>query len=256
MAFLRIGAGSVYYRLAGSGPTVVFVNSLGSSLAIWDEVIEALPGVRTLRYDLRGHGLSDAPAGPYTLQQLAGDTLELMDALQIESAVICGISIGGMIALQAALQAPERVSGLVLCNTGLKLGSATTWHERAAQVRSQGLEALADAALSRWFTPAFQNRPAAAGARNMLTRTSREGYAGCCEALASADLHAHARSIAVPARVLVGEHDPATPPALAQELTGALPTAELHVIPQAAHLSCVEQPQAIAVQIRASLQQS
>src|SRR5690606_27802249 len=132
----------------------------------------------------------------------------------------------------------------------------TTWHERAAQVRSQGLEALADAALSRWFTPAFQNRPAAAGARNMLTRTSREGYAGCCEALASADLHAHARSIAVPARVLVGEHDPATPPALAQELTGALPAAELHVIPQAAHLSCVEQPQAIAVQIRASLQHS
>lgn len=228
---------------SASGQTnpVVLLNSLGTSLLSWAPVAEQL-GLPLFRYDMRGHGLSDAPPGPYSIEMLAEDLIGLLDALDVERAVLCGLSIGGMVATQTAAMAPERVRGLVLCDTTLKMPEPAMWTERARQAREEGLDALADAAIERWFTPEFRKTPFARGIRNMVARTSPEGYAGCCEAIGSMDLEEAARSIRVPTRVFVGEHDPATPVAAAEAICAQIPQAQLTVMPGLYHLGCIERP--------------
>lgn len=258
MSFTRIDSGTVHYRLEGpaDAPTVVFINSLGSSLVLWDAVVAALPNIRALRYDLRGHGLSDAPPPPYSMEDLARDLLQLMDALGIDRAYLCGISIGGMIAQQTALLAPERVQGLVLCNTGMKLGDADAWNERAERVLADGLDAFVEPALERWFTPEFRDDPIVAGAANMLARTTRAGYAGCCNALGAADLRAEASKITAPALALTGELDMGTPPELGRALGDALPNGRFEPLPAVAHLACMERPADIAIALTKFLNES
>lgn len=238
---------TLYYQQAGltTGTPLVFINSLGSSLCIWDEVSTRLAqNFHTIRYDKRGHGLSDCPPEPYTIHDHAQDLLGLLDHLQIENAILMGVSVGGMIALDFAAHHPQRVQKLILCDTGAKIGTEQSWNERMAAVQSNGLSSIADAVLARWFTAEFiTNSPAQVrGYANMLIRTPAEGYAATCAALRDADLRSTVPTIQTPALVLCGDQDLATPPSLGQDLASLLPHADFALIAGAAHLPSIEQP--------------
>lgn len=257
-SFARLEELTLHYRLEGEGSrALVFLNSLGSDLRIWDGVVAGFtPGCRVLRYDLRGHGLSDAPVGPYTLQDHSTDLLNLLNYLEIPQAALVGISVGGLIALDLARRWPERVEALVLCDTGARIGTEDSWNERMAAIRQKGLPEVARTVIARWFTEDFfARRPAeAAGYYNMLSRTPVEGYLGTCAALRDGDLRPWLASIRAPARVLCGEADRATPPELSQELAKGLGS-RLELIPQAAHLPCVEAPGQVEKHIRNFLEE-
>lgn len=259
MSFVRAGDITVRYRIEGpaDAPVILFSNSIGTDLSIWDGVVDALAGrFRCLRYDTRGHGLTDAPDGPYSMAQLAGDCTALLDALGVEKAHVCGLSIGGMIAQQFAADHAERLDRLVLCDTGMRIGTPEMWQERVDGVRRKGLAGMADGVLQRWFTERFmQERPAeTAGYRNMLTRTPAGGYAGACAAIRDADLTDAAGGIRAPTLVVCGSEDIATPPEMAAELAGRVPGAHSVSIDGAAHLPCVEQPAAVARELAAFLE--
>lgn len=239
----------LHHRLDGpaTAPVVVLSNSLGCTLELWEPQLPRLAErFRVLRFDRRGHGRSSVPPGPYSAGELAGDVLELLDGLGIERASFCGISMGGMDGMWLALHAPERIERLVLCCTAAKFGTPELWLERAETVRRDGVEAIADGALERWFTPAFRSERAgdAARYRTMLVDTPAEGYAACCEALAGFDLRAQLGSIVAPTLVIAGADDPSTPPAEGELIAAAVPGARLVVLPQAAHLANLEQPEA------------
>jgi 3-oxoadipate enol-lactonase len=226
-------------------PVIAFTGSLGTDLTMWQPQSDRLgQRYRTLRYDIRGHGASEVPAGPYSMADLGSDLLALLDRLEIERVSLCGLSIGGMISMWAAAHAPERVERLVLCCTSAQLGPPEPWLERAATVRADGVVAVADAVLGRWFTPAFrETQPGVLERmRRVLSATPREGYAGCCEAIAEMDLTPDLPAIAAPTLVLAGEHDPATPPAHGRRIAELIPGARFEVISPAAHLATVERP--------------
>jgi len=172
-------------------PVIVLSGSLGTDRSMWDPQTAPLSErFRVLRYDLRGHGASPVPRGPYSIAELGEDLLALLDQLAIERASLCGLSIGGIISMWVAAHAPERVQRLVLCCTSARLGPESSYGERAAAVRAGGVQGIADAVLARWFTPAFTqaNPRVIERMRAILCSTPREGYAGCCEALAAMDL--------------------------------------------------------------------
>ena len=247
MAFADIQDNVHHYLIEGAeeNPVLVFSNSLGTDLRIWDTVVARLSAqFRILRYDKRGHGLSDAPPGPYSADKLAQDLLALLDLLEIRAAVICGISVGGLIAQRLALAHPDRVRALILCDTGARIGSVLSWEERIALVKSSGLEALVRPSMERWFTQLYRRRCATEvrGYSNMLRGTSVDGYIGTCYALRDADLRQEVSRIQLPTLVLCGDQDVAAPPELAQELARLISRAQLSVIEQAAHLPCIEQP--------------
>ena len=232
-----------------SGPWVVFSNSLGTTLEMWDAQAAALRGrFRTLRYDTRGHGGTDAPAGPYFFDALADDLLALMDAQGIERAVLVGLSMGGMLAQVAALKAPHRFDGLVLCDTTSRYGPevAAFWAGRVHTALTQGLASIAETTPARWFTTAFvdQHPDVVAHYQAMLRSTPPQGYAGCCAAIPAIDVTERLSTLRIPARVIVGEQDGSTTPEHARRIVAALPGADLIVLPDAAHLSNVEQPEA------------
>ena len=230
-------------------PPLVFVHSLGTDLRIWDAVIAGLPASRRVRVDLRGHGLSDAPPGDYALETLASDVLCVLDRVGVVDAVFVGASIGGQVALQAALDAPERVAGLVLLDTAARIGDHATWEARRAEVRADGLAASADRVVGRWFAPASLDPLAFRGYRNLLLRTPDAGYLGACAALRDADLRDRTAGIAAPALVLCGSEDTATPPALVRGLADALPDAQYVEIAGAGHLPCLDRPAALATRV-------
>nr|AIK66564.1 3-oxoadipate enol-lactonase [Arhodomonas sp. Seminole] len=251
MPFLQAGDITTHYDLRGpaDAPVVMLSNSIGTGLGIWDAVTNRLvPDFRVLRYDTRGHGLSDAPPGPYTIEGLGADAVALLDALGIDRVHFCGLSLGGMIAQQIAAAAPERLASVVCSDTATRIGTADMWQERARTARESGIETMADAILPRWFAPAFGEREPAAlrGYRNMLCRTPAEGYAGACEAIGAADLDNATASIRLPALVIVGDADQATTPADARRLAETIPGARLVEIPNTAHLPCVEDPATFA----------
>jgi 3-oxoadipate enol-lactonase len=230
------------HRLDGppGAPPLILTGSLGTDLSMWDPQVAPLSQrFRLLRYDLRGHGGSAVPPGPYALSDLGQDLLALMDEVGIERAPLCGVSIGGMISMWVAAHAPDRVERLVLFCTSAYLRSA--YAERAATVRESGIAPIADAVIERWFTPGFD--PATvARFRRVLVAVPREGYAGCCEAIAGMDLRGDLASIRAPTLVVAGAEDPATPPAHGRAIADAIAGAEFTAIPGAAHLASVEQP--------------
>lgn len=254
-SFADVNGLSLHYRLSGppNAPlALVFVNSLGSNFAIWNAVADLLSNqYRVLQYDKRGHGLSDAPPAPYSMRDHTNDLAGLLDTLGIEKVLPIGVSVGGMIAQDFAGAHPERTLGLVLCDTGLKIGSAEMWNERIEAAQNGEISRIAPIALGRWFTPPFfTEQPAAArGYLNMICRTSVDGYAGTCAALRDTDLHKQTAALKVPAVVLCGEGDTSTPPELNRELAEAV-GAPLHLIEGAAHIPSVEQPQVVADHIR------
>ena len=235
------------YELGGrdGAPVIAFTGSLGTDLTMWQPQSDRLgERFRTLRYDIRGHGASEVPPGPYSMDDLGSDLIALLDRLGVERASLCGLSIGGMISMWVAAHAPERVERMVLCCTSALLGPPEGWHERAAAVRASGVEAIADAVLKRWFTPAFREEhpDVLADMRRILVATPREGYAGCCEAIAAMDLTGDLPSIAAPTLVLAGEEDPATPPEHGRRIAELIPGARFEVISPAAHIATIERP--------------
>lgn len=254
MRFTTSNGITLHYVSEGieDGIPLVFVNSLGTDLRIWDGVVSQLADRHPLiRYDKRGHGLSDCPPPPYSIRDHARDLAGLLDFLGVPQAHIIGISVGGMIALDFAATWPDRARSLVLSDTGPVIGTAEMWNERIDSLRQHGMARVGEAILLRWFVHDFAQESAAAyrGYSNMLTRTPIEGYIGTCEAIRDADLTAAARSIRVPTLVLCGAEDMATPPDLARGLAEMMPRASYQEIPGAAHLPCVEQPQSMAALI-------
>jgi 3-oxoadipate enol-lactonase len=249
---------ALHYRLDGrpEGTPLVFLNSLGTDLRLWDDVIpEFTEKYSLLRYDKRGHGLSGCPPPPYTLPDHSDDLARILNFLNLKRPVLVGISVGGMIALNYAASHIDQVAGLVLCDTYPKIGTAEMWDERIAALRAQGMAYLAKTILDRWFDPGYADRKPAAfqGYLNMLERMPVMGYTGTCEAIRDADLHALVERITIPVLVLCGQNDMATPPELVRSLAEDLPDARFQIIENAGHLPCVEQPGATAGAIQGFL---
>lgn len=224
---------------------MLFVNSLGTDLRMWEPQAAALAGqLRVVRYDNRGHGRSDAPPGPYTLKRLALDALALLDALDVERAHVCGLSLGGMVALWLAIHRPERVGRAVFANTAARIGSDATWNARIEAVQAGGMAAIHDAVLARFLSAGFRasNSDMTRTVGETLLATPPHGYIACCAALRDADLRHLASTIEVLSLVIGGELDEATPPAQAEDLHAAIVPSELMVIPGVAHLSNLEAP--------------
>jgi 3-oxoadipate enol-lactonase len=256
MPFGRFNDVVLHYEDEGpaDAPAFVFINSLGTDLRIWDRVSARLAaGRRLLRYDLRGHGLSDAPAGPYALDDHVGDLAALMDARGIKSALIVGLSVGGVIAMALASQRPDFAHALVLSDTAHKIGTRDMWEARIVAVRQGGMPAIAEAIMQRWFSAQFRaDKPVdLIFYRNMLTRTPVEGYVGTCATLRDADLTDVASKLALPVLCLAGAEDQSTPPDLVRSLAALLPNARFDMIPHAGHLPCLEQPDIMARHISA-----
>lgn len=235
---------SLYHELTGpdDAPVIVLSNSIGTDLHLWDAQVPMLEErFRVLRYDQNGHGRSPAAPGPYDLRRLGTDVLGLLDRTGVERAHFAGVSLGGMIGMWLAEHAPDRIDRLALVCTSAQLDSGA-WHERAELVRSQGMQPLVDVTLGRWFTPAFRD-----GARfgRMLRACDPAGYSACCEAIATMDIHDGLAGITAPTLVIAGRDDPATPPAHAEDIAGAIPGARLEILPDAAHLANAEQPEAV-----------
>lgn len=236
----------LYYELAGpaDAPVVVLSNSLGTRLEMWDPQMPALTErYRVLRYDSRGHGRSDAPDGPYTIEMLADDALGLLDALGIERAHFCGLSKGGMVGQVLGARHGERLITLALCATACHMPPRELWDERIRTATEQGMAALVDGVVERWFTAAFRREPSIAvdRVRQMILDTPPHGYAACCAAIRDMDLRELITGIRVPTLVVVGDKDPATPPEKAEEIRSRIPGARLEVVPDAAHLLNIEQ---------------
>ena len=250
MAFIAANGLTVNYDLRGpvGAPVVMFANSLGTSLAAWDAQVATLAQrYRILRYDMRGHGLSEAPPAPYTMDQLADDALALVAALQLERVHFCGLSIGGMVAQRLAAKAPRHIASVTLCDTASVIGPPKIWDDRVAAIRSGGMAAIVEGVLARWFTDGFRkDSPVVVrGFANMLARAPVEGYAGCCLAIRDADLRSDAARIRCPTLVVVGEEDVVTPPSAAQELAAAIKGAHVTLIEGAAHIPIAERPDAV-----------
>jgi 3-oxoadipate enol-lactonase len=241
----------LHYRVEGDadGAPVVFANSLGTDFRVWDRLLPLLPaGLRVLRYDMRGHGLSDAPEGDYFMGDLVADAAGLMEALGFRDAIFVGVSIGGVVAQGLAAERPDLVRAVVLSNTAAKIGTEATWRDRIATVRAEGIEAIADGVLEKWFTRAFHAERAEelAGWRHMLTRTPLDGYCGCCAALAGTDLRESTAGLRQPVLAVVGSDDGSTPPDLVRETAESIIGARFEIIRGAGHIPCVEAPEALA----------
>jgi 3-oxoadipate enol-lactonase len=215
---------------------------------MWDRQVPSLAErLRVVRYDHRGHGRSPVPPAPYDLADLGADALALLDRLGAERVHWCGLSLGGMVGMWLAINAPERIDRLVLCCTSAKLGPPSMWAERAAAVREHGVDAIADAGIGRWLTAGFieSDPETTAEIRAMLAATPAEGYAACCGVIEHMDLLDRLGEVRAPTLVVAAAQDPATPPEHGERIAACIPGARIVVIEDAAHLAAVEQPEAV-----------
>ena len=239
----------LHVRIDGpeDGRPVVFANSLGTDLRLWDPILPYLPdGLRMLRFDKRGHGLSDRPSAPYTMGQLVSDAERLMDLYGFKDAVFVGLSIGGLIAQGLAAKRLDLVRAVVLSNTGAKIGTRDMWNDRIKTVQESGIEAMADAVMERWFSKDFIKTPQLSLWRNMLTQQSADGYAGCSAAISGTDFYASTAALRLPALAIAGSEDGATPPDLVRETGALIPGSKFALMRKAGHLPCVEKPEEYA----------
>ncbi|KFG70887.1 3-oxoadipate enol-lactonase [Microvirga sp. BSC39] len=261
MAFARVNDIVLHYQVLGAsnGTSLVFINSLGSDLRIWQEVAPGLAErFRVILYDKRGHGLSDAPSTPYTIDEHTDDLLALLDHLGAERASLVGLSVGGMIAQRMAVRAPGRVQSITLCCTAAKIGTPELWADRIGAVETGGIEPIAGNVLQRWFTPLFRETRAdeLAGWRNMLVRTPAHGYAGTCAAIRDADLRPDAGRIAVPTLCVAGDQDGSTPADIVKGTADLIPGARFALIEGAGHIPCVEKPAELSRLIKQHLMEA
>ncbi|MBS3648323.1 3-oxoadipate enol-lactonase [Pseudaminobacter sp. 19-2017] len=254
MQFRRIGSIALHFRhipARGGKPLIAFINSLGTDFRIWEAVSGQFADHPVLLYDKRGHGLSDIGHPPYLIEDHVDDLCGLVDHIGASEVVLCGVSVGGLIAQGFAARRPEAVRALILCDTAHKIGTAEFWDTRISAVHDHGIEAIADSVLERWFTPPLRADAARlSGYRNMLIRQPVEGYAGTCAAVRDADYTEAARRITAPALCLVGDQDGSTPPDLVRSLAALIPNSRFEIIAGAGHIPSIEQPAALTELIR------
>jgi 3-oxoadipate enol-lactonase len=241
----ELSGASLHYREDGDpdGAPVVFANSLGTDMRLWDAVIPLLPSnLRIIRYDKRGHGLSSCPPAPYSMGALVSDAEGLLDHLNVRDCVFIGLSIGGMIAQGLAVKRMDQVRAMVISNTAAKIGTTEMWSDRIKAVQAGGVEALADTIMERWFSKQFRATPELKLWRNMLVRTPAEGYAGCSAAIAGTDFYTTTASLTLPTLAIAGSEDGSTPPDLVRETADLIKGSRFELIRRTGHLPCVEKP--------------
>lgn len=237
-----------------AAPPIVLLHSLGSDRTMWQPQVDALrAGHRLVRVEARGHGQAPSPPGPYTIDDLGTDVLDVADELGLATFHLCGVSMGGQTALWLAVHHADRLRSLTAANTAPRVGSPDGWQDRIDAVRDQGLAGIRDQVLERFFAPGFPEADpgAFAEAQAAFVRADAGGYAACCAALATADLTDRVGDIAIPTLVVGGQHDVATPPAQARDLQDAIPGSDLLVLGGAAHLSNLERPATFTAVLRA-----
>lgn len=233
-----------------AAPALLLGGSLGTNLQMWEGQLPLADHMRLLPFDHRGHGGSPVPPGPYEIGNLGEDVLELMDALGLDRASYCGVSLGGMVGMWLGINAPDRIDRLVLICTSAHMPPRSMWQERTEAVRSAGsVEPIADPVLDRWLTPEFAQEHAELRdeLRWMLVHTSPEGYASCCTAIERMDLRAELSQISAPTLVVSGSEDPSTPPEHQRLIADAIPGARHETVAPAAHLAVVEQPEQVNI---------
>jgi 3-oxoadipate enol-lactonase len=242
---------SVHYTLEGpaSGPVITMSNSLASNLSMWEPQMPVLTSrYRVLRYDTRGHGGTEATAGPYSLDELSEDVRALLRALGITRTHFIGLSMGGMIGQIIAIKYPQMLQSLVLCDTMSRVPTEAKpmWDDRIHTAETGGMEPLVEPTLARWFTEPFRQKssPVLDQVRTMIRSTPPRGYTGCCHAIAALNLTDHLKAITLPTLIIVGEDDPATPVAASHVIHEQIRGSELVILKSAAHLSNLEQPEA------------
>jgi 3-oxoadipate enol-lactonase len=242
---------SVHYTLEGpaSGPVITMSNSLASNLSMWEPQMPVLTSrYRVLRYDTRGHGGTEATAGPYSLDELSEDVRALLRALGITRTHFIGLSMGGMIGQIIAIKYPQMLQSLVLCDTMSRVPTEAKpmWDDRIHTAETGGMEPLVEPTLARWFTESFRQKgsPVLDQVRTMIRSTPPRGYTGCCHAIAALNLTDHLKAITLPTLIIVGEDDPATPVAASHVIHEQIRGSELVILKSAAHLSNLEQPEA------------
>ncbi|MFV0293389.1 MAG: 3-oxoadipate enol-lactonase [Paracoccus sp. (in: a-proteobacteria)] len=227
----------------GSGPAVMFANSLGTDFRVWDALMPHLPeGLRVLRYDKRGHGLSECPSGPYTIEQLADDAGALIRYLGLRDVVFVGLSIGGLIGQSLAVRHGGLLRGLVISNSAAKIGDAILWQDRIAAIRAGGLTSIGAATMDRWFSSAFRAAGAALPWQRMMERQPQDGYIACCEAIAVADLRDDTATLNLPVQLIAGTEDGSVPPETVKATADIIDGAKMSVIDGSGHIPCVENP--------------
>lgn len=235
----------LHYALAGdqSAPVLVLSNSLGATMDMWQpQLAELSTHFQVLRYDTRGHGLSSVPPGPYSIAQLGGDVIGLLDHLKLDRAHFCGLSMGGITGMWLALNHPDRINKLVLSNTAAYIGPAENWTNRAAAVQKNGMTSIADAVVERWLTPDYAQEHAnqVQHLKAMLTSTPADGYAANCIAIRDNDLRKEVDGIRAPTLVISGNGDIPTPPSDGKFLHSQIKGSEYLEL-EAAHLSNQQQ---------------
>lgn len=251
MDMIDLGDVILHYRIDGDndGAPLVFANSLGTDLRLWDQIIPLLPaGLRILRFDKRGHGLSSCPGDAYRMEELVDDTARLMDALEFRDCLFVGLSVGGIIAQGLASSRPDLLRAMVISNTAARIGTPEMWQERIDAARAGGVEALADAIMERWFAQSTRAQRALelVGWRNMLTRTPTAGYVGCSAAIAVNDYSESTARLTLPTLAIAGNEDGSTPPDLVRSTAALIAGSRFELIDDAAHLPCVEKPEQYA----------
>ncbi|NHT75712.1 3-oxoadipate enol-lactonase [Rhizobium sp. PP-F2F-G38] len=252
MRFVTVNRVTIHHEIIGDPakkPVLVFINSLGTDFRIWHDVADRLRhAFAIVLYDMRGHGLSDIGGEASSIEDHADDLSGLLDHLSIGRAVICGLSVGGLIAQALYQRRPDLVRALVLCATAHKIGTPDMWNGRIRAVEEGGIEGILDAVMERWFTPAFRSpeNAAYAGYRTMLVRQPVAGYAATCTAIRDADYTAAAARIAVPTLCIVGDQDGSTPPDLVRSTATLILGSRFEIIADAGHIPCVEQPDALS----------
>jgi len=255
MQFLSINGHAIHYKyiLNASGNetdrTFVFINSLGTDFRIWDDVVEVVEAYgNVLLFDNRGHGLSDIVEDTSSLNDFADDVIALMDHLSISSVVLIGLSIGGMIAQILASRIPQKIEKLVFCDTMYKIGTEQVWNERIATVKEKGISAISDGVMQRWFSAKFRQEQAVkvSAYKNMLERTSVQGYIKASELIRDSDLEEIAAQIKIPALCIVGAEDGSTLPEHVKQLADIIEGARYEVIESSGHIPCVDNPGALS----------
>jgi len=246
MPHATINGIELYHEVSGQpdGPVLLLSNSLASNLHMWDPQMETFQRhFRVVRYDSRGHGRSDAPAGAYSIETLTADAVGLLDHLGVARAHFCGLSKGGMVGQRLATLHPDRVDRLVLADTAAYMGPADLWEGRIQLAEQGGMAAIVDATLERWFTKPFRDNDerAVGKVREMILNTPVKGFVGCCRAIQSMDQRESIRAIAAPTLIVVGADDPGTTPDKGREIQERIAHSKLTILPEAAHLANIEQ---------------
>lgn len=257
MQFARLNGVVIHHQVIGAAPdkpTIVFANSLGTDYRIWRDVIVRMVGdYSIIAYDKRGHGLSEPGDAEITMDDHINDLIALIEHFEAKNVIICGLSVGGMIAQGVAAKRPDLVRAMILCDTGHKIGTPDMWNARITAIREQGIAAISDAILERWFAKDYRRADNAdfTGYRMMLERTPVEGYVGTCAAIRDSDFTKSSSELVMPVICVVGTEDGSTPPSLVGEMARLIPGAMYQEIPGAAHLPCIEKPVELSEIIKA-----